>query len=234
MIETPNPYEAPATVESHLVDPDSLAEGRLRTTAVGLKTIHAGILLVLIAWALMVPTTLLFGGWWIVLALSAALVAGVFLVNIGPLFCLTVPSGLGLRPWVIATVITQVFTMGLSIAIPFLIGVPMMISVIAAATGLLPMGLFLVFLYLLSQHIERVDLVRRARNVFIHAGITILVAIATTVAVDLSTFSNTMIISSVLFLFMVIFTLVSYANLVNAIGDAIRNPRTPKPLVGVG
>lgn len=229
MTETPNPYEAPPTVESPLVDPEAMARGRLRTTALGLKTIHAGILLVLIGWALMVPTTLLFGGWLIVVAITGAVLLGIVLVNIGPLFCLTVPDGIGLRPWVIATVVSQLFTIGFSIALPFLVGVPMTMSIVAGATGLLPTGLFLIFLYLLSQHIQRDDLVARARNVFVYAGITLLVAIAMTVVVDVTAFSNMLIISGVLLVFLVLFSLVSYANLVNAIADAIRNPLPPKP-----
>jgi hypothetical protein len=227
-----NPYQSPAIPASPKIHPGH--DPRLNPVATGLKLIHIGILLSLIAGTVGFPSLALAGNSSLITFLIAILlVLGVISIQLGTLFCIAVPVGIGLRPSAIATVILQSAFVGLIVlemaywrAFPWYAIGSGIFALFASAS-------FLIFMLRTSLYIQRDDLVRRTRNVvFIGLGVFAgTLAVAFLVETDDPSVSGLIGMVSCGFSYLVLF--VAYANLVNALADAIRNPATKKKPVGL-
>ncbi|MGI9474241.1 MAG: hypothetical protein ACR2NZ_22055 [Rubripirellula sp.] len=221
-----NPYQAPSTASEPL--DDAFQDKRLRTAATGLKLMYVGILLILLAFIMSFPASIFEIRPGIVLMLIAILgFGGLLLVNVGPLMCTTVPKGLGLRSFAIATVIAQfvsvTFALSQSLNPTFsaMLGIAAILFALAAAT------LFLVFISRTARHIQRTDLVKRTRNVFLIGAVVLCGLMPAFLLFDSREIQANAVITIVsIFAFALLF--VAYANLVNAVGNAIVRPGVVK------
>ena len=242
MSETePNPYQTPAVVEgsSNLLAGDVLnppLDGRLSLAALGLKLTYFGVILLLLSWIAMVPigvvATMLDTATFIVPLVTFGYVGASLLafgmINLGPLLCLAVPSGYGLRPWSIATAIGIVLLWGF-VLLQSSMAAFLFLGMVPSSLGLLVSICFLGFLHRLARVIERDDLVFRCRVVFaialslfvIGIGATLTFAVmdqpTASIGVLQVVFSIVMVIGGLLLF-------VAYANVINAIANAIRHP----------
>ena len=227
-----NPYQSPPIPEDSNLPPGH--DPRLRPVATGLKLIHSGILLSLVACIVGFPSTALTGGTnLITFLMTILLIVGVVLIQIGPLFCVAVPVGLGLRPSAIATIILQSAFLGLVVfqlaywrAFPwYAIGSGIFAFFASAA--------FLIFMFRTLQYMRRSDLLKRTRNVcFIGLGVLAgTLAVTFLVETDDPGVAGLIAIVTCGFSYLVLF--VAYANLVNAIAYAISNPEKNSKQVGL-
>ena len=218
-----NPYQAPSTESEQLVD--AFLDKRLTTAATGMKLMYVGILLILLACIFGAPGTLLSAGSRVVTILMSTLgLVGFLLVNLGPLSCTTVPSGIGLRSFAVTTVVAQFVSITLALPQVVRFVVSPWFAIAALLCAVFASTMFLIFLYRTAKYIRRPDLVRQARNVFLIAGIVISGTLAVAFFVDSNDMGTPSLIAIVASVFAFTLLFVAYANVVNAVSDAIRTP----------
>jgi hypothetical protein len=231
----PNPYEAPAPVGTAEAVPGTapLLDGQLSLTALGLKLIYWGILILLITLIAALPISFVGSTSNADLGLAQILqwafvsvsLAGFALVNLGPFLCLSAPAGHGLRPLALASVLT-ILLIWLSVMLGstvnglpwFAVGGSSLLLVVAFA-------FFLAFLHRLSRVIGRDDLRRRCKFVFFLGATVILLMLGQAFLARMATVANPLWLVLGMAVFLSVLVLfVGYANLVNAIANAIRHP----------
>jgi hypothetical protein len=252
MSETgPNPYQTPSVVEgsSSLVAGDVLhppLDGQLSLTAFGLKLTYFGIILLLLSWIAMVPLGVVSSMFETGMFIEALVTYGYFgasllafgMINLGPFLCLTVPGGYGLRPWSIATAVGIALLWCLGLLQGSALGFPFMGTFPTVLFCLLVFSFFLAFLHRLARVIEREDLVRRCRVVFVIAAFLLVIGIggafslANTMA-SVSAFGGLQLAWSIVVLLGSLLLFVAYANVINAIANAIRHPGMPRRKFGI-
>jgi hypothetical protein len=236
MVESgPNPYEAPAPVgdAEAAAGMAPLLEGQLSLTAFGLKLIYWGILILLISWIAMIPFGFVVStsnpsmnsGQIIQWAFIGLTLTGFAFVNLGPFLCLSAPAGHGLRPLAFATVLA-ILLVWLSVMLESMVnGVPWLFFGGSSVLLVLAFTFFLAFLHRLTHVIQRDDLRRRCRIVFFLGVAVVLFILGQIFLARMATSANPLwlILGVVVFLSALVL-FVGYANLVNAIANAIRHP----------
>jgi hypothetical protein len=176
-----NPYAAPTTLEMHPAASEWLGTPNesLRKVASGLGLIRTGLLLLITAVVLCFVAGLFAGfagrgaagmAQMMLIALIVAIIVAQILNLVGSIFCLSTPSETGARGWIVASVVTEVLSMIISlvglvgIATQELSGVQQLLGVVACVT-------FILFLRKLGIFIGRTDLAQRAVNLLILWGV---------------------------------------------------------------
>ena len=231
----PNPYEAPAPIGDADGVPGMapLLDGRLSLTALGLKLIYWGILILLISWIAMIPFGLFVSvsnapmnsGQIIQWGFIGVTLVGFALVNLGPFLCMSAPAGHGLRPLAIATVLTILLVWLSAILESTVNGLPRLSVGGSSLFVPLALALFLAFLHRLTRVIGREDLRRRCRFVFFLGVAIVVLTIGQVFLARMVTSINPLwLMWGVVFFLGALVLFVGYANLVNAIANAIRRP----------
>ncbi len=221
-----NPYAAPSSSGAIVRPPVNPLSERLRLTSLGLRLIFSGGVTTLIAWlAALVVVTVGDRGWGSATYILAVIaMSGLGVVNFGPVLCLTVPSGYGLRPFVAATVLLQ--AIGIFAFIATFLRRGMFANSLVLVFAVFAASMFLFFVYRLAQCLGRDDLVRRTRLVAMLWSIVVfcflpLNYISNRVSMELG------FMMWIGYLAGTLITLLSYAMLTNAVGNAIRASEQP-------
>lgn len=219
-----NPYAAPTTPGEVVAPPTDVMSGQLRLAAIGLRMIYGGLLGILVAWIGMIGVSLL--------GVNSGPAAAVFVIvsmialvviNLGPLLCLSVPTGYGLRSFAMAAVVTQFCAIACFVA-TFVLG-SAIFNFGVLALSLAAASLFLMFLYRLAQQLRRTDLVRRSRNVgVLGAVVTFGVFPATWFGAVIDADFQVAMVMAIGVIAGTVLAIVMYANLVNALAKAISSP----------
>ncbi len=233
----PNPYQTPSVVEvptgaNALAEQHPLLDGRLSVAALGMKLAYFGIVLLLLSWIAIIPfgivmaTTVSSDLFELVIQwgyIGVSMLA-VGMISLGPFLCLAVPAGYGLRPFAVATAIGIVLFWAGSVLQATLGGFPVMATGLTAILMFATCTLFLAYLYRVCRAIDRDDLARRCRNVFLIGGVLLVAGIAGNLS-SLSMFGNGLeIVATIVFILGCLLLFVAYANAINATANAIRNP----------
>jgi hypothetical protein len=210
-----------------------LLDGQLSLTAWGLKLIYWGILILLITLIAAFPIGFVASppnaGWdlgqiiqWTFISVT---LIGFALVNLGPFLCLSAPAGHGLRPLAFATVLS-ILLIWLSVMLEAMVrGLPWFAVGGSSLLLVLAFTFFLAFLYRLTGVIGRDDLRSRCRIVFFVGAAVVLLMLGQVFLARLGSAANPLwlVLGMTVFLSALVL-FVGYANLVNAIANAIRHP----------
>ena len=189
---------------------------------------YVGILLILLAFIFFFPASMLqLNAVLVNILIAIPGISGLLLLNVGPIICSFIPHDLGLRKFTLCTILMQLLSVTFGIS-QFLMPTTQVIGYCSLICILLAATLFLVFIYQIANYIQRPDLVRRTRNVFLFGAIVFLLVIPGTLFLDFVQLETSLILLAVLCIFVFTLLFVSYANLFNAVSDAIRWPSQPK------
>ncbi|MEM8668861.1 MAG: hypothetical protein AAGG48_15180 [Planctomycetota bacterium] len=218
-----NPYAPSIETESAPL-PSDLLGGRLKSTEIGLRLVCVGMLLTATAWIVGIFARSYAGGIGVPMSLIGLLaMIGILMLNAGPVMCLTVPAGYGLRPFAIATVAAQ--GLGFLGFIASLLLGGMIIMMGAMLIVMVAGSLFLFFLYRLANCIRRADLVIRIRQVSMFWSVVVFgffpMAFVSSRSVNLA--------AVLLFGYMIALGLatLAYAMLSYAVANSLRYPKSP-------
>jgi len=221
-----NPYAAPSSPGELVPLSDDKLSGRLRLTAIGLRLIYGGLLVILVCWIATVGLSIALAEFTGMATAAMAVISltALLVMNVGPLLCLSVPSGYGLRSFAMATVVAQVCT-GASFLVSYRVA-PMYLNFLTLALTVATASLFLLFLHRIAQCIGRDDLVKRSRRVGLSGGILLFAIFPLMRISDVMQPSYQMsIVIAVGLISGAVVVMVMYANLINTLSKAIARSR---------
>lgn len=245
--QVPNPYQPPVAIDGAVVVGESLPplevlRSKLATTALGLTLIYWGIVSMLLTVIGMVAVQVFIGVTGFGSVYSAVVLFVMVAINmcafgcvfLGPFLCLFAPRGYGLRTLAGLVVASQLTLVCVILISTRAFGGQFTQVFAFGICATLNCIVFLAFLCRLARVIDRDDLMRRGRNLFILATIVGAGLVAAGAFVQ-SQPSNT---AYALFAPLVpaigcLVVFVSFANLVNELARAIRRPSERRPLVGI-
>ena len=225
-----NPFAAPRVNDPLVASTGQIDYVALRPVGTGLGVIYASLILIVLSaiggLAIASLGGRMGGGWQqiLVVALVGIPVLASILSLVGGIMCLSVPPDCG-HTLVLSSVVLQGIQLmirlgsfffgyvaigGLAFMTPSLLGLPSMLSV----------ALFLLFLRRLAQFLQRNDLARRAVRVLVASSVMFVGGLIGPSL--LSGVPATPILA--VFGVAAIVLFVMYANLINALGKAIRHP----------
>jgi hypothetical protein len=175
-----NPYAAPTTLEMHPAASEWLGTPNesLRKVASGLGLIRTAVLLLVFVVIIFFVGCIFLGlngggrdTMQMLLVVFAVMVIVAQILNlVGSIFCLSTPQETGARGWIVASVVTEVLSMVISVGALLGVrgdgasGVQQLLGIIACVT-------FILFLRKLGLFIGRPDLAQRAINLLILWGV---------------------------------------------------------------
>jgi hypothetical protein len=221
----PNPFAAPTALENESPGQRwiSVKSPELRRTGVGLALVYYGIVILLvslIAGAFAIP----FFGVEFIIVFGIGALAGLLMMIIGPILCLSVPEETGAKGFIIGSVCCQLLNLGVNIGSSFFPEeaiVPTVVEGVGSLVGLIGGMLFVMFMRKLALFINRDDLAGRAKTILVTGFAVLGLAIVGTGLASTVPRANPLFaLPGLLMLVAVIGGLIlfmKYANLVNAL-----------------